>query len=661
MSIPTKLPKPLPCGKVIILEAENGQARYTLLQQWLDETQSNDTNTYLLACAMDEDGPWTGLNTFLRAIFPQIADRAPHLVQQHAYELAMVLPDLRTTIAVQNPTLTDLSSEGERTRNWPADRAYRIIHGLIDLVDAWVELTNGVRFVIACDDFQRAGALVQLFFVEWLRRRGHQHALTLIVATDPLHSKQVQQHFATEAIAHIITVDLPADAPAPPNPIAMQEAAESLVTEVGNDPIQMEMYAPRIIRYWLASATPKKALRYQMEALSIYNTRGMYADAVVYGEAALDQIRQHHADDLSKFIFISIKLCTSYFGLRHSHKALPLITEALERSTHPAYKIQFTYYMAMLYARYLPERDFIKAEEYLDMGLAAIEQADLPAHEQFFQTAFNRNGLALIRHFQKRHDEAIALCQACIEQLDRHLSPDEHQLHRSVLLYNIAQVYAAMEQYDDALPYYTAAMAMDPNYSEYYNERGNIYLVQEQYELAVADYTQAIALSPPYAEVWTNLGQCYRLMGQMEDAVTAYSRALDIEPQQLLALSGRAEAWDALQHHEAARHDYLTLLELEPTHLQALTQQAIYAYEEGNLPLAWETLNRALEHHPDVTELYWNRATVLKELGRVTEAIQDITSYLSSSLDADARAEAEAELAALHAQTKQQIQAQVSA
>lgn len=609
---------------------------------------------------MDEDGPWTGLNTFLRTILPQITIEASHLIQQHAYELAMVLPDLRTTIEVQNPTLTDLSSDAERTRNWPADRAYRIVHGLIDLIGAWVELNNGVRLIIACDDFHRAGALVQLFFVEWLRRRGHQHAMTLIVTADAPHSRQVQQHFATDAIAHIIKADLSTDETAPRNPIAMQQAAESLMNEVGTDSIKLEMYAPKIIRYWLASDTPEKALPYQIEALSIYNTRGMYADAVVYGEAALYQIKQHHPDDLYKFFLISIKLCTSYFGLRHSDKALPLITEALEKGTHPAHKIHFTYYMAMLYARYLPERDLTKAEEYLDMGFAAIEQSDLPAHEKFFQTAFNRNGLALIRHFQQRYDEAIALCKDCIEKLDRHLSPDEHQLHRSVLLYNIAQVYVAMEHYDEAIPHYTVAMEMDPNYSEYYNERGNIYMVKEQYELAVADYTKAIALSPPYAEVWTNLGQCYRLMGHMQDAVAAYSRALDIEPKQSLALSGRAEAWDALQQQDAARHDYLTLLEIEPTHMQALTQRAIYAYEDGNLLSALGILNRTIEHHPNVTELYWNRATVLKELGRLTEAIHDITSYLDNTLDADERAEAETELAALRNQTKQQIQAHIS-
>ncbi|NOK63072.1 MAG: Tetratricopeptide (TPR) repeat [Chloroflexi bacterium AL-W] len=605
---------------------------------------------------MEEDGPWAGLNSFLRAIFPQIATEVPQIIQHHAYELAMVLPELRATIEVQNPTLTDLSSDTERTRNWPADRAYRIVHGLIDLIDTWAELNNGIRLVIACDDFHHAGALVRLFFVELLRRRGKQHAMTLIVATDAPQSIDIQQQFATEAIAHIIRADLPADESVTPDPIEMQQAAEALMSEVGNDAIKLEMYVPRIIRYWLASNTPEKALPYQVEALSIYNTRGMYADAVVYGEAAMEQTKQHHPDDIHKIFHISIKLCTSYFGLRHSHKAFPLINEALERSTAPGYKVPFTYYMAMLYARYLPERDLTKAEEYLDMGLTAIEQTDLPAHEKFFQTAFNRNGLALLRHFQQRYDEAIGLCKTCIEKLDRHLSPDEHKLHRSVLLYNIAQVYVAMEHYDEAITYYTSAMEMDPNYSEYYNERGNIYLTREQYDLAVADYTTAIALSPPYAEVWTNIGQCYRLMGQLQDAVAAYSMALDLEPQQSLALFGRAEAWEALQQEDAARNDYDTLLTIDPTHVQALTRKAIYAYEDGNLSMALQTLNAALEHHTDVTELYWNRATVFKDLGRFAEAARDITSYLDSSLDADDRAEAEAKLAFLEAQTTSRME-----
>ncbi|MEM8534849.1 MAG: tetratricopeptide repeat protein [Chloroflexota bacterium] len=660
MSKHPKLPTSLPSGKAIILEAENGQNRRTLLQNWLQEYSTNHTSIHLLACAMEEDGPWSGLKTFLRAILPQITTEMPYVIEQHAYELAMLFPEMRATIEVQNPTLTDLSSDTERTRNWPADRAYRIVHGLIDLTDVWAKHNGGKKLLIACDDFQRAGTLVRLFFVELLRRRGDQHHITLIVATDSSHSEKVQQQFEASRIAQTITITLPVDAPQSICPIQMRQSAEELIQQVGNDAIKREEHLAKIIRYWMSSDTPQKALPYQMVALGTYNTQGLYEDAVSYGETARSQISDSHPDNNEKLMYILLKLCTSYLGLRQADKAFDIITQGLQTATEARHLVPFCYQMAMLQARYLPERNLTKAEAYLERALDIIREADLPAHEKFFQTAFHRNGIALIRYFQKSYDEAIAICRTCIEQLDRYLAPDEHQLHRSVLIYNIAQVYNSMERYDEAIHYYSATMEMDPNYSEYYNERGNIYLQMAQYELAIADYTKAIALSPPYAEVWTNLGQCYRLMGKMEDAVSAYSRALDLEPKQRLALLGRAEAHDALQQDEDARHDYDTLLTIDPTHVQALLRKAVDAYEEGDFPLTLETLNTALTHHTDITELYWNRAIVLKEMGRFAEAISDVEAYLNGPIDDADRVEAEAELAALRERTlpSMELQAQ---
>jgi tetratricopeptide (TPR) repeat protein len=81
---------------------------------------------------------------------------------------------------------------------------------------------------------------------------------------------------------------------------------------------------------------------------------------------------------------------------------------------------------------------------------------------------------------------------------------------------------------------------MDPNYSEYHNERGNIFLKVGRLEEARANYLRAIDPSPPYFEVFTNLGQCYRRMGRLNEAIEWYSRALDLEPDQPLAIEGRA-------------------------------------------------------------------------------------------------------------------------
>ena len=198
----------------------------------------------------------------------------------------------------------------------------------------------------------------------------------------------------------------------------------------------------------------------------------------------------------------------------------------------------------MLHARFLPEKDFEKAEEYLERGIRYLDQAHkMPERDRHFLRVFLLNGVAFVRHRQGRPLEAIELCKSGSEHLDRHLNPDQHRLHRSVLLYNTAQVYAALQMHEHAIENFSAAMSMDPNYSEYYNERGNVYLSMGAYKEAVQDYLAAIDLSAPYQEVWTNLGQCYRQMGRLEEAIQAYSRALDLDPGALLRESAGLRYW----------------------------------------------------------------------------------------------------------------------
>ncbi|MHC5826458.1 MAG: tetratricopeptide repeat protein, partial [Nostoc sp.] len=161
---------------------------------------------------------------------------------------------------------------------------------------------------------------------------------------------------------------------------------------------------------------------------------------------------------------------------------------------NPDHLFSGCYMMSFLYARFLPELDLVKAEEYLKQSLEYLLKAQLPEHRTLFHTAFNQNALALIRYRQGKPKEAAALCQFWYEQLNERLGLDEHRLHRSVLLYNIAQVYTSIGSNEEAIFYLTSAMAMDPNYSEYYNDRGNLYLKLGRLQEAENDYLRAIEL-----------------------------------------------------------------------------------------------------------------------------------------------------------------------
>src|SRR4029077_1629131 len=119
-------------------------------------------------------------------LLPQIQERRQDLIERHIFELAHVLPQLRRSYSVRNPTLTDLASDEEKVRNYAADRAFRIVHGLIDLLDGW-KTSNcpDVPWILICDDYGNIGPISSRFFRELMRRRSRSLNLWMIAGARP--------------------------------------------------------------------------------------------------------------------------------------------------------------------------------------------------------------------------------------------------------------------------------------------------------------------------------------------------------------------------------------------------------------------------------------------------------------------------------------------
>jgi tetratricopeptide (TPR) repeat protein len=266
-----------------------------------------------------------------------------------------------------------------------------------------------------------------------------------------------------------------------------------------------------------------------------YNHAGLYEASLTYAtetETALDRL---YAEDPALYVTAVYHLSFCDVPLDRANAACAIVERALTRADDAADLTRCCYLLATPHARFLEPTDLVTAEEYLQQGLGVLAAAE-DDDEHHFMTVFTMNGLAFVRLRQRRVQEALDPCTSGVSRLDEHLDPERHRLHRSVLLFNIAQVHAQIGPYEDAIEYFTQSMAMDPNYSEYYNDRGTVHFKMGHLQDAERDYLRAIELSPPDAEVWTNLGQCDRAMERMDDAIAAYSRALDRDPARSLAL-----------------------------------------------------------------------------------------------------------------------------
>src|SRR5262249_46784170 len=154
----------------IFLEAAPGAERSALLDAWLEQAEDAGRTPLRLDGDVDEHGVWSALDQLLWSVLPAIRADAPDLIERHAYELCLVLPTLRREIQPRNPCLTDVASDEEKVRNYPNDRAYRSLHGLIELLDEWHAIAPVSGWAIAVDGFDTCTPLVWRFYSPLLCR-----------------------------------------------------------------------------------------------------------------------------------------------------------------------------------------------------------------------------------------------------------------------------------------------------------------------------------------------------------------------------------------------------------------------------------------------------------------------------------------------------------
>ncbi len=620
-------------GRAVFFQAASGPRRTAVLSDWLAQARQRGSTIWLLNGAVDglDSGVWAGLRDLLEWVLPRMRATAPHLIEQHSYELCLVLPELRCELSVKNPCLTDVASDDEKVRNYANDRGYRSLHGLIDLLAEWHQLQETPStWAIAFDNFDLATPLVHRFFAELLRRRGERLQLALLLGVSPgSASAALFEPRLIESIAGSHDAGALPTAVQELSPAAAGRLASDLEERIGEDQIEWLLHIPRLIRLWRQSDSPERALRWLVRAMNVYDHDGLYEVAARFAPEVEANLGRMFEVDRRLHSLGVINLFFCYAALGRAEQAYELLqTEGLPKVEDPHFRVDIHYFLAMLHARFLPRRDQTRANWHLDQALALIPELDTTEAQHHFLTVFVRNGLAYVRLKQGRADEGLALCRSGLAELDQYLLPEQHRLHRSVLLYNAAQVLAGVGREEEAIEYLTRAMEMDPNYSEYYLERGGLFLKAEQFAQAEQDLRRAIELSPPYQEAWTDLGQCYRAWGRMADARQAYDRALDLDPKVTLALIGRAEAATELGQLDSAIADYSAALELDPNQALVLAGRAI-AHFEANRPIeALLDLDRAIELSPETADLYANRAVALEALGRAADAARDQTQYL---------------------------------
>lgn len=606
-------------------------------------------------------GPYTAAGTILRGLVPELLARRPELVRAHDIEVLSAAPELRDVVPASRETLTSLAVPEERTRFYSRLRTRRIAHGLVDLLRDHLEA--GPRRVLAIENARHADQTDAELISIMLRRIDPSRLTLVICAGTPPVEEELSEALREYAREVPVTVAAPArtatdgdealaavyvrtdcTSEEPALVAAYQRAGRD--TRARLHDARADELAARGERSLLYGAIPfhrehgtdpagagARALR---TALDYCIDMGFYPATVDFGHRGRAVIDSSAQTEL--WWVFTTKMTTSLAALSRAEEAEELYDEARESTTNSRIHMQAAYATAMLYTRHHePARlDHRKAMAWINQSVAIATLLPVGA-ERAFQTVFALNGRALIHLHLGDPQAALHLVNSGLTRLNSELGPDEHRLHRSVLLHNRAQVLAGLGRLEEALSDFTAVIDADPNYAEYYLDRGNVLRRLERDRDALADYDSAIRLSPPFPEVYYNRGDTLVALGDLEGGLACFDYVLELDPGYTDAWVNRAGVRAALGDVAGAHRDVSAGLALDPgnAHLHTVLGQ-VYA-ATGRAREAHAEFSQAIARDPSLQAAWAGRAMLAYETGDAATALADLDQSLNLGDDAALR------------------------
>jgi tetratricopeptide (TPR) repeat protein len=142
---------------------------------------------------------------------------------------------------------------------------------------------------------------------------------------------------------------------------------------------------------------------------------------------------------------------------------------------------------------------------------------------------------------------------------------------------------------------FEASVQMDPTRWRAHHNLAITQAVQGETKAALSSLAQVIALNPEYTNAYFNRGEILFRSNQYEAALSDYNKAVELNPNDSALFSGRAHALFAVGKTKEALDDYSKAMELAPDSADAATEFADTCQALGKWKEAAVGYQRALQ------------------------------------------------------------------
>jgi serine/threonine-protein kinase len=177
---------------------------------------------------------------------------------------------------------------------------------------------------------------------------------------------------------------------------------------------------------------------------------------------------------------------------------------------------------------------------------------------------------------------------------------------------------------EEAVRYYTAALALRPESTFVHLNLGVVLADQNKLAEAVAEYKESLRLKPDFPDAHVNLGNALAAQNKLAEAVAEYKEALRLKPDYPLAHCNLGAALKDQNKLEEAVAEYKEALRLKPDYPDAHVNLGNALAAQNKLAEAVAEYKEALRLQPDFPLAHINLGNTLMRQGKFTEALDAV-------------------------------------
>ncbi|HMN04577.1 MAG TPA: tetratricopeptide repeat protein [Flavobacteriales bacterium] len=186
--------------------------------------------------------------------------------------------------------------------------------------------------------------------------------------------------------------------------------------------------------------------------------------------------------------------------------------------------------------------------------------------------------------------------------------------YSSVAWYNLGNVLAKLERYEESNEALDLAIVIDERFSSAWFSKARNLLIAGKYEEAIACYEETLVFDGPQAITYSFIGECYEKMERFEQALINYDQSIALDPEWVDAWIGRGVVKDMQDRLPEALNALQHALRLSPDHPDALYYYALALGRAGRSEEAFALFEKLHVVEPQNLDAWMDHADMLLQL-----------------------------------------------